>query len=188
LAVLMSTIQTIAAQTSAHAADITFFCAGALETTAEELIPDFQRTTGHSVKATFAAIGVVTRRVENGEAADLAVVAPRQWESLKEHGKLDPSVRVVIAKVGAGVFVKKGATKPDISSVDAFKRALVNAKSIALSDPAGGGPVGIYAVGMFERLGISAELKPKLKLVGGGLVPVEPVAKGDAELGLSTIS
>jgi molybdate transport system substrate-binding protein len=175
-------------QNAMRAADITFLCAGALETTAEELIPEFSRTTGYNVKATFAAIGVISRRVENGEVADLAVVSPRQWDSLRGQDKLDPTVRLVIAKVGAGVFVKKGASKPDISSVDAFKRALVNAKSIALSDPAGGGPVGIYAVGLFERLGIGAEIKSKLKLVGGGLAPVEPVAKGDAEIGLSTIS
>ena len=77
---------------------------------------------------------------------------------------------------------------PDISSVEAFKRALLNAKSIALADPAGGGPVGIYATSLFERLGVSAAVTPKLKLVGGGLAPVEPVAKGDAEIGLTTIS
>ena len=69
-----------------------------------------------------------------------------------------------------------------------FKRALLNAKSIALVDPAAGGPVALYAPGLFERLGISAEVKPKLKLVGGGGAPVEPVIRGDAEIGLTTIS
>jgi hypothetical protein len=71
---------------------------------------------------------------------------------------------------------------------EAFKRALLNAKSIALADPAAGGPVGIYATALIERLGISAELKPKIKLIGGGVAPVEPVVKGDAEIGLTTIS
>lgn len=173
---------------TARAVEITFLCAGALQTTAEELLPEFQRDTGHTVKVVFTSIGFITQRVRNGEIADLAVVSPRQWEDLKNEGKLDPHVRVVLAKVGAGVFVKNGAAKPDISSVGAFKRALLNAKSIALVDPAAGGPVALYAPGLFERLGISADVTPKLKLVGGGGAPVEPVIKGEVEIGLTTIS
>src|SRR5205823_7265123 len=96
-------------QSSARAAEITFLCAGALETTVEELIPEFQKVSGHSVKATFAAIGVITRRLRYGDAADLAIVSPQQWDDLRKEGKLNATVRVVIAKVGVGVFVKKGA-------------------------------------------------------------------------------
>jgi molybdate transport system substrate-binding protein len=189
LAALAASIVTIAAAPIiARAADIRFLCAGALESTVEDVVSEFQKATGYNVKAEFAAIGVITRRLRNGDAADLAIVSPRQWEDLAKEGKVDPAIRVIVARVGAGVFVKKGAAKPDISSVDAFKRTLLNAKSVALSDPAGGGPVGIYATGLFERLGISADVKPKLRLVGGGLAPVEPVAKGEAEIGLSTIS
>jgi molybdate transport system substrate-binding protein len=142
-----------------RAAELTFFCPGALQSSAEELLPEFQRSTGHNVKAIFTTPGLTTRRVRNGEVADLAIVFPQQWEDLKSEGKLNPTVRVVIAKVGVGVFVKKGTAKPDISSVDAFKRALLNAKSIALADPAAGGAVGIYAPALMERLGISAELE-----------------------------
>ena len=131
---------------------------------------------------------VITQRLRKGDAADLALVSPKQWEDLRTEGKLNPTVRVVVAKVGIGVFVKRGAAKPDIRSVEAFKRSLLGARSIALSDPAGGGPVGVYAVHLFDQLGISADIKPKLKLVGGGLAPVDPVAKGDAEIGLTTIS
>jgi molybdate transport system substrate-binding protein len=172
----------------ARAVDITFLCAGALQTTAEELLPEFQKSTGHNVKVVFTSIGLITQRVRDGEVADLAIVSPRQWEDLKSAGKIDPAAQVVIAKVGAGVFVKGGAPKPDIGTVEAFKRTLLNAKSIALADPAAGGPVALYAPVLFERLGISAELKPKLRLVGGGGAPIEPVAKGDAEIGLTTIS
>jgi len=185
---LVASALTIAPQISARAADITFLCAGALETTVEELLPEFQKATRHNVKATFAAIGVITQRLRKGDAADLATVSPQQWDELQNEAKIDPAVRVVIAKVGVGVFVKKGAPKPDISSVDGFRSALVNARSVALADPAGGGPVGAYSVRLFERLGITAELSPKLKLVGGGLPPIEPVVKGEAEIGLTTIS
>jgi molybdate transport system substrate-binding protein len=187
-AVLFGAVLMVAAPISAGAADITFFCAGSLETTVERIVPEFERATGHHVKATFAAIGVITRRLRNGDAADLAIVSPQQWQDLRTEGKIDPATQVIVAKVGVGVFVKTGTAKPDISSVEAFKRTLLNAKSVALSDPAGGGPVGIYAVSLFERLGISADVKPKLKLVGGGLPPVEPVAKGEAEIGLTTIA
>jgi molybdate transport system substrate-binding protein len=187
-ALALAGLVAIATGTSGRAADITFLCAGALETSAKILIPEFEKTSGHHVKADFAAIGVITRRVSEGEAADLVTISPPQWEDLQKEGKLSPDVRVVIAKVGVGVFVKNGAPKPDIGSVEAFKHALLNARSIALADPAGGGPVGAYAVRLFDRLGVSADLKPKLELVSGGLPPIEPVVKGDAEFGLTTIS
>ena len=187
-AMTMGVAAFLSSAVAVRAADITFLCAGALQTTAEELLPEFQKSTGHNVKVIFTSIGLITQRVRNGEVADLVTVSPQQWEDLKGAGKIDPAARVAIAKVGAGMFVKGGAAKPDISSVEAFKRALLNAKSIALGDPAAGGAVPLYAPGLFERLGISAELKPKIKLVGGGVAPVEPVIKGDAEIGLTTIS
>ena len=140
-----------------RAVEITFLCGGVLKTTAEELLPEFQRSTGYHVKVIYTSIGFITQRVRNGEVADLAIVSPQQWEDLKSAGKIQPTTRVVIAEVGAGVFVKGGAAKPDISSVEAFKHALLNAKSIALVDPAAGGPVPLYVRGLFERLGISAE-------------------------------
>jgi molybdate transport system substrate-binding protein len=147
----------VATENITRAAEITFLCPLALESSMKELIPEFQRTSGHNVKAMFAAIGVGADRVRNGDAADLAIVSPQRWEDLQKEGKLDSTVRVVIAKVGVGIFVKKGAAKPDISSVETFKRTLLNASSIALGDPATG-PVGAYAVRLFDRLGISAEL------------------------------
>src|SRR5437868_2138627 len=153
-------------QSSAPAAEITFLCAGALETTVEELLPEFQKASGHSVKATFAAIGVIARRLRNGAMADLAIISPQQWEDVRKEGKVDATVQVLIANVGVGVYVKQVVAKLAISSVDAFKRALLNAKSIALADPAGGGPVGISATSLFERLGVIAALTPQLKLVG----------------------
>src|SRR2546430_15151708 len=145
---LMVVLLVSSMQNSMQAAEITFLCAGALETTVEELIPEFQKASSHSVKPTFAAIGVIARRLRNGDMADLAIISPQQWENLRKEGKVDSTVQLIIAKVGVGVFVKRGAAKPDISSVEAFKRALLNAKSIALADPAGGGPVGIYAASL----------------------------------------
>src|SRR6266550_650918 len=97
---LMVVLLVSSMQNSMQAAEITFLCAGALETTVEELIPEFQKASGHNVKATFAAIGVITRRLRNGDVADLAIISPQQWEGLRKEGKLNATVRVVIAKVG----------------------------------------------------------------------------------------
>lgn len=181
---------------AARAADVTFLCAGALESWVKEVIPEFQKASEHNVKVTFAAINIITDRVRKGEVADLAIVSPQQWEELQKEGKLDPAVRVVIAKVGHGVFVRKGAAKPDIGSVEAFKRAFLNARSIALFDPAGGGPTAVYGARLFDQLGISAALKPKIKHPTGGAAPLKPissplfelVANGTAEIGLAQIS
>jgi molybdate transport system substrate-binding protein len=145
-------------QSSAHAEDITFLCAAALESWMHDVIPEFQKTRGHNVKPTFEAINRITEFVRRGDPADLAIVSPQQWESLQNEGKLDSTTRVVIAKVAYGVFVKKGAVKPDINSVEAFKRTFFNARSIALFDPATGGPTALFGARLFDRLGMAAEL------------------------------
>jgi molybdate transport system substrate-binding protein len=182
-------------QSSAHAEDITFLCAAAVESWMHDVIPEFQKVSGHNVKPTFEAINRITEFVRRGDPADLAIVSPQQWESLQNEGKLDSTTRVVIAKVGYGVFVKKGAVKPDINSVEAFKRTFFNARSIALFDPATGGPTALFGARIFDRLGMAAELKPKIKHPARGVPPqpiaaplFELVANGDAEIGLAMIS
>jgi molybdate transport system substrate-binding protein len=130
----------------AVAADITLLCAGALESWMHEVIPAYHNSSGHGVKATFAVINAITERVRKGESADLAVVSPQQWDDLQKEEKLDPAVRVSIAKVGYGVFAKSGTHRPDIGSVEAFKRALLNAKSIAVFDPTVVGPTAVTSL------------------------------------------
>ena len=108
----------------ASAAEVRFLCADALESSMQELIPEFEKTNGHRVKMILANAGTNTERIRKGDVADLAIVLPQQWETLRQEGKIDPAVRTVIGKVGLGAFVKKGAARPDISSVEAFKHAL----------------------------------------------------------------
>jgi molybdate transport system substrate-binding protein len=170
----------------ASAAEVGFLCADALESSMRELIPEFEKKTGHRVRMTLANAGTNTERVRNGSGSDLAIVLPQQWEALRQEGKIDPAVRVVIGKVGLGVFVKKGAARPDISSVEAFKSALLNARAVAVRDPAQRSPVGTYVIALFGRLGISDDMKPKLRLTADR--PYETVVKGDAEIGFSTIA
>jgi molybdate transport system substrate-binding protein len=94
---------------------------------------------------------------------------------------------VIIAKVGVGVFVRKGAVKPDLSSADAFKRSMLAARSIAYPDPAGGGASGIYVASLLERLGIAAEMKPKTRLSTLGTLYAS-VASGEVEIGFNQVS
>ena len=183
-----------AMQSSVRATEITFLCATALEPWMIEVIPEFQKTSGYNVKPTFQIINDITERVRKGDAADLATVSTLQWEELRRGRKLYPDVRVVIAKVGFGAFVKKGVAKPDISSVESFKRAFMNARSIAFF-PAGRGPTGAYQVGIFEALGINVVIEPKIKYSGASKPHqvasarvFELVANGDAEIGLAMIS
>ena len=183
-------------QNSARAAEITLLCAGALETWMHEVIPKFQKTSGHTVKPTFAVINAITERVRKGDVADLAIVSPQQWDDLRKEGKLDPVIRFVIAKVGFGVFVKEGAAKPDISSAEALKRTLLNARAVAVFAPGTLGPTAIYVTRLFDGLGISSDLQPKLKYAVSGAMPGRPtaaalfdlVAMGDAEVGVAMVS
>src|SRR5438876_4063507 len=110
----------------ASAAEVRFLCADALESSMRELLPEFEKTTSHSVKLMLANAGTNAERVRKGDVADLAIVLPQQWETLRREGKIDPAVRVAIGKVGLGAFVKKGAARPDIGSVEALKHALLN--------------------------------------------------------------
>jgi molybdate transport system substrate-binding protein len=108
-------------------------------------------------------------------------------DRLQAQGKVVAGDRLIIAKVGVGAFVRKGAAKPDISSADAFKRAMLAARSIAYPDPAGGGASGIYVASLLERLGIAAEMKPKTKLSTLGTLYAS-VASGEVEIGFNQVS
>ena len=113
-------------------------------------------------------------------------MSPKQWDSLKDDGKIASETRVVLGSVGIGIFVKKGAARPDIGSIASLKQALLEARSIAVRDAAGGSPVGSYVISLLERLGIAAELKPKLRLTADR--PYRAVIAGDAEIGFSTMT
>src|SRR5437868_5072565 len=106
------------------AAEITFLCAAALRPAMTALIAEFEAASGHHVVVSYSNIAVVSDRIRSGTGADLVTISPQQWETLQKEGKLS-STRVVIAKIGVGVLVKKGAPKPDVSSSEAVKRALI---------------------------------------------------------------
>jgi molybdate transport system substrate-binding protein len=172
----------------AHAAEIKLLAPVSFRALLPDLLPQFEKLLGHKVTVGYATIGVITERLIKGEATDVAIVSSAQNEELQKQGKLLTGSRVEIARVGYTVFVKKGAPKPDLGSVDALKRTLLAAKSIALGDPASGGGSGVYMAGLIQRLGLSAEIKAKTKLLPSGTEVAEAVAKGETEIGIGVAS
>src|SRR5262249_3394059 len=123
----------------AAAAEIKVLTAGAFKQVLLALLPDFERTTGHKVKVENDTVGALSKRIAGGEAFDLAVLTPAAVNDLSGKGKFVAGSRVNLARVGGGGVVKEGAPKPDIGSVDSFKRAPLPAQSPASIDPPPGG-------------------------------------------------
>jgi molybdate transport system substrate-binding protein len=186
LPIIAAAVLLAASASAAVAAEVRILTAGAMKAVVLELVPAFEKETGHKAVVDNDTAGGLSKRILGGEAFDLVVVTPGVIDDLTGKGKVAAG-RAVVARVGVGVAVKDGAPLPDISSVDALKRALLAAKSVAYIDPASGGSSGPFVVGLFEKLGIAAEMKPKTKLKNGGYV-AELVASGEAEIALHQIS
>ncbi len=186
--VAFSSLLLVAAAPSARAAEIALLGPASFRVLFPELLPQFEKSSGNKVTAGYAPLGVITDRVIKGEAVDVAIVSGQQNEELQKQGKLLAGSRVEIAQVGFTIFITKGAPKPDLSSADALKRALLTAKSIAVGDPARGGGASLYTIGLLKRLGILDEVKAKSRLEASGTEIAEAVAKGDAELGIGVAS
>jgi molybdate transport system substrate-binding protein len=178
--VTMATVQPGAA------AEVKVLTAGAFKQVVVAVVPEFEKT-GHKAAVDNDTVGALVKRIEGGEAFDVAVLTPAAVDELTKKGKIADGSKTVLARVGVGVMVKAGSAVPDISSVEAFKRALINAKSVAYIDPASGGSSGIYVASLLEKLGIAGEIKPKAKLKQGGYV-ADLIKAGEAELGIHQIS
>jgi len=189
---LMLAFSGLAFQSTAKADDIRLLSAVALHPAIDALMPDFEKYFDHKVTVDYGTAGGVADRVQKGEAADIVISSVSNVERLQMQGKVvvlgGLGNRVIIAKVGVGAFVRKGATKPDISSSAAFKRSMLAATSIAYPDPAGGGASGIYVASLLERMGISEEMKPKTRLLPPTEALYGSVASGSVEIGFNQIS
>ena len=171
----------------ADAAEIKVLSAGAMRGVVDALLPEFEKQTGHKVTVDNATAGVLAQRIEDGEPFDVAVITAVVVDSLAGRGKIANDSRVALAKVGMGVAVKAGAPLPDIKTVDAFKRTLLEAKSVAYINPKAGGTTGVFFERLIDKLGIGSEVRAKAKLKDGGYV-ADLVASGEAEVGVHVIS
>jgi molybdate transport system substrate-binding protein len=167
-----------------RAAEIKIICSNGFQAVMAVLGPQYEKATGNKLVVTYGLAAVLGRQIEGGEAFDLAILAPPQIDSLIKQNKIAADSRKVLARSGMGVMVRTGAPKPDVSTVDAFKHTLLEAKSVAFPPQ---GQSGIYLAGLIERLGLSAALKDKLKPIESGPLTGETVAKGEAEIGITPI-
>ena len=148
-----------------------------------ELQPQFERASGHTVVTKWIPGVDVLKRVKEGESSDIVILQAKDIDTLIAAGRIDPNGRYELARSGVGVAVRAGAPRPDISTVDALKRALLAAKGISFST----GPSGVYMLELFEKLGIANDIKPKLKQIKG-----EPsgaaCARGETEIAFQQVS
>jgi molybdate transport system substrate-binding protein len=145
---------------AAGAQEVKLLCVVALGPALNELAPQFERTTGHKLAIRYGASPAFKQQIEAGETFDLAILTAPVMDDLAEQGKVAGGTRVVIARSGIGVAVRADAPGADISSVDAFKGALLNAKSITYAPE---GAIRIHLPKVFERLGIAEEIKVKTR-------------------------
>jgi molybdate transport system substrate-binding protein len=169
----------------AGAAEIKVISSNALKTTLEQFAPAFEKATEHKLAFTWGAAVPLKADIEKGATFDLAVLTTAAIDDLIRQGKLVAATRAALANSGAGVAVRKGAAKPDISTVDAFKNALLNARSVAYVEQGG---TGIYLKALLQRLGIADALKDKLKLLPPENPAAHAIANGEAEIGMTQIS
>ena len=178
MAILGAAAAILALATASPAAELKVLSGNGARAAVQELTAQFERQSGHKVALRFEVNAGLQRKIEAGETFDAVVLNPPVLDALIKQGKVVAETRAAIGRAGLGVAVKAGAPKPDISSTDAFKRALLAAKSVAFP---GEGASGRYFVSVVERLGIAAEMKDRLKPMEAEDT-VEVVARGEADM------
>ena len=163
---------------AAHAAEITVLSGNGGRPAVLGLSAQFEKETGHKVNIDFAVNPQVRKRVLDGEAFDVTVLNPPVLDELIKAGKVRGDTRTVIGRIGLGVGIKQGAPRPDLSTVDGFKRALLAAKKVAYPEE---GASGIYFASLVKRLGIEEEMTSRLMPMPGEY-NVEVVADGQADM------
>lgn len=149
---------------------------------AEDLFAQFEAASGHKLVVTWGTAPMLVKRIEGGETADVLILSRAGLDALSQQGKVMRGSEVPLASSGVGIAVKAGAPKPDISTPDALKRTLLEAKSIAYTEPSAGGASGVYFAKLLERMGIADAMKAKTRFASAGGNAASLLVSGDAEL------
>ena len=165
LTTLMTAGMVIGTTTTARAADIKVMASAAVKPAVLELIPAFEKASGHKVTAIWAGTEAITKRIGGGEVADVVLIAAPNVDKLISEGRLIAGSRTDVAKSGIGVALRAGLPKPDISSGEAVKQAVLAAKSVAYSS----GPSGFYLADLFQKMGIADGDPARLSLMAAEL-------------------
>ena len=172
----------------AAAADVRVLSVGAVQNAVRTLAADFGAETGHHVVLTLGSPVVVTQKIKDGEVFDAVIVSEPAMDRLDQDGVVNPESRVPLAKTGMGVAMRAGAPLPDLSTPEAFKQALLAAKSVVHGDPTLPNQSGEKAERILAQAGILDALKPRLKIVPTQAASQEMIAKGEVEMGLYNVS
>jgi molybdate transport system substrate-binding protein len=172
---------------AARADEVTLIAPGGIRAALTQIIPGFEKKTGHKVVATFGSGLGTKKQVAAGEPFDVTVVQPPYPEVLAS-GHVVASTATPLASVSVGVAVKTGAPKPDISTPEAVKRMLLGAKAVSYPDPAGGAAAGVSFDETLKTLGIAEQMKSKMRPAQGGAGAMALLAKGEVEIGLTFVS
>jgi len=179
----------LVAHAPAFAADIHVMTSGGFTAAYKELVPEFERASGHKIKSAYGAsmggaADSIPSRLSRGEPADIVILAAPALEALVKDGKVVAGSRVDLVHSNMGMVVPPGAAKPDISTLEAFKQAVLAARSIAYSASASG----VYlSTELFPKMGIWEQIKDKSRRIESERVAAV-VARGDADMGFQQIS
>jgi molybdate transport system substrate-binding protein len=164
-------------------AAVKVMCSNSMRGVMEEILPQFEKSSGHKIAIRYDPAKLMLKRIRSGETADLAIIGAGAIGELAKDGVVAPDTRV-LARSSIGMAVRSGTPQPDISSVEAFKAVILNAQSVAYTID---GASGMHFAELIERLGIAQAVQAKARRQPGGLVG-ELVARGDAEIAIQQIS
>jgi molybdate transport system substrate-binding protein len=168
----------------ANAAEIKVLSSNAIKEAYLEFSPHFEHTSGHKLVTVWNGTADILKKLQAGEVHDLIILATPSLEDMIKQGKIVAGSRVDLVKSGVGVAVRTGAAKPDISSSDTVKKALLGANGIGYST----GPSGVYLEGLFQRMGIADAVKAKLKRTQPGVPVGSLLVSGEADIGFQQVS
>src|SRR5215831_9718000 len=186
--VALTVLWALASHTPAQAAEIVVVAAAAVEQPFETVVHAFEHDTGNKVSMTFGSVGAIQSKLKAGAKADLVILSTGLVTAAEKDGSARAGSRAVIGRAEIGVAVRSGTSAPDISTADAFKKALLAAKSVSYTDPAGGGTAAVFVAGLMDRLGVVDAIKKKAVPFNTGREVIAAVARGDAEIGIGFTS
>jgi molybdate transport system substrate-binding protein len=175
----------IAVAQAAHSAEIKVVTGGSMGGVFAELVPQFERTSGHKVTVFYGTLPQIIQRAAAGEPFDVGIVPAQVYKSAAAAPKFASGPAPHIGRVGYAVAVRVGDPKPDLTTTDAFKRSMLQAKSVVFIPGSG---AGAYILKVFDRLGIGDAMKTKTKTVAKAGEIAQAVASGDAELGVFVVT
>jgi molybdate transport system substrate-binding protein len=177
----------ILAQVSwANAAEVKVFSTIGVKSVLEELIPKFEKSSGHKLNVTWSTAALLTKRVESGEQADALILIRSNVETLLKAGKIAPGTATTFGQSIFAIGIKSGGPKPDISTPEAFKNSLLAAKGVSYSNPASGGASGVYISKQIDKMGIAEQLKGKTKFPPSGGFSGTLLISGDADIAIQS--